>query len=361
MSTRTEALRRLYAFTQAACGDPVFRRELRYNPQSALSTFHFAWEHDVPDQLPIRHYEISVNFESALLFGPPDGTRNIPRHWQEKTESKLLRTRAKPLLLEHGREEDVACLGAYLRGLGMSAYLSPYEFTPVTESAKAGYSNLSGEQRRALPGSGGWRTLVAGWEGDRVELAWLCLLFGWDEFLGRLLGYPYCCAAAFARLWPEARRSHQGDVAGLMLQASTRAWVGRFGWQANIFGRYRGVEVVQHFPCTWDCPATGRLARRNRKVLETYGTTSDQFSILASPVLYTARDGVVLFPGAKTDEKDGEATLSFDGAAVFATHPAGNVAKQLAASNGRISTRGAVIDAAGDSIQGWLIDFIDSL
>jgi hypothetical protein len=356
---RSETLHRLWSFTASACADPVFRRELRYHPRLAFARAGMGWDEGIPDELPIRHYEVSVEFEEALLFGRPPAGGEPCGGWPQGVEGKLVLARAKPLLLEHGPEDRMAGLAARLRREGMKALLSPYEFLPATESSKAGYSNLTTGQGPARAGSGRWRSLVAGWEPERVEAAWLCLLFGWDEFLGRLLGYPTCCAAAFARAWPEARQHHGGEVANVMLRRLPGAWAGGFGWETNIFGRYLGVEAIQHFPCDFNCAETVRLARRNRKVLAAlWPADAGQLNRLAVPVLYTEHAGAVLFPGASVEQNDnGGATMSFEVASIVSTEPDGELAKSLAACGGRLAADGRRIVVGDASVDGWLMDF----
>ncbi len=353
---RAEILHRLWSFTANACADPVFRRQLRYEARSAFALAGLSWEHRIPPELPIRHYEVSAMFDEALLFGSCEDA--VTDHWPDSFESKLAMVRAKPLLLQHGPETSMAGLAVRLRREGMTALLSPYEFVPACESSKGGYSNLATGVRPAVNGSGLWRTLVAGWEPERVQLAWLCLLFGWDEFLGHLLGYPECCVKTFARLWPEARKIHQGEVVNLLLRHSKRAWIGAFGWETNVFGRYFGLDVTQHFPCDWNCAATVQLARRNLRVLKTFWPEETRvLERLSVPVLYTEQAGVFLFPGSRAEQDNGHTKMAFDPAAIVSTEPDGELMKLFASSSGTLTSEGDRIGIGDTPVAGWLLDF----
>ena len=357
-SERDEILHRLWSITATACADPVFRRQLRYEPRSAFASAGLNWEDRIPSELPIRHYEVSAMFDEAVLFGPLQQVDAAPAGWLDSFESKLAMVRAKPLLLQHGPESAMASLAMRLRRDRMTALLSPYEFSPAGDSSKGGYSNLAEGVRPAVAGSGLWRTLVAGWEPERVQLAWLCLLFGWDEFLGYLLGYPECCAKTFARLWPEARKNHQGEVVNLLLRHSSRAWVGAFGWETNVFGRYFGLEVTQHFPCNWNCEATVQLARRNATILNTFWPEETKsLERLSAPVLYTESSGVFLFPGNRVEEHEGRVTMAFDPSVIISTDANGELMKLLAGSNGTLTVEGEQIVIGDNSVAGWLLDF----
>lgn len=353
---RAEILHRLWSFTANACADPVFRRQLRYEPRSALALAGLSWEDRVPAELPIRHYEVSAMFDEALLFGSGDDA--ITEQWPNSFENRLAMVRAKPLLLQHGPETAMAGLAVRLRREGMTALLSPYEFIPAGESAKGGYSNLATGVRPATAGSDLWRTLVAGWEPERVQLAWLCLLFGWDEFLGYLLGYPECCVKTFSRLWPEARKNHQGEVVNLLLRHSRHAWIGAFSWETNVFGRYFGLEVTQHFPCNWNCAATVQLARRNLRVLKTFWPEeTGVLERLRAPVLYTEQSGVFLFPESRAEQNNGRVNMTFDSAAIVSTQPDGDLMKILTSSSGTLTSEDDGIRVGDTSVAAWLLDF----
>ena len=354
---RRAILQRLWSFTSAACSDPVFRRELRYSPLSAFARYGLGWEDDLPTRLPIRHCEICVDFQEAVLFGEDSAFPASSWEWPN-CEGKLLLAGAKPMVLEHGPEREMAVLARNLSRQGIIALLSPYEFLPEGDRAKGGYSNLATNQRPAQPGSGAWRSLVGGRESERVQIAWLCLLFGWDEFLGRLLGYPHCCATAFALLWPEARKQQKGEICNVMLRRSSGPWVGRFGWETNVFGRYLGIEAIQHFPCDWNCPSSVRLARRNQGAIATFWPSDAAgFQKLSAPVLYTESSGVFLFPGSRVAGEGSAIHMMFDSNGMLATEPDGEVAGWLRQSGGDVRVQAGQILAGDRSITGWLIDF----
>ena len=161
--------------------------------------------------------------------------------------------------LLHGPEPELSGWVSWAERRGFTALLSSYQWEPRTDLGKGGYSNLSGDHRPAEAGSGAWRSLLVSADEDRAILGWLCLHFGWDGFLGQLLGYPCCCAAAFAERWPAAIEGHQGDLAPLTLAASGPP---PYDWRVNVFARYFGASLIQHFPCRFQCPASRESAER---------------------------------------------------------------------------------------------------
>jgi hypothetical protein len=156
---------------------------------------------------------------------------------------------------------------------------------------------------------------VAGWEAERVLLAWLCLLFHWDELLGGLLGYPRCCTSAFTKRWEYASQNHAADVAPVILEElCPGGFAGVFGWETNIFARYFGCEVIQHFPCRLDCPQSVALARRSMAAWSAFeaARAAEALRRLGSPVLFTRKGQVALFPGARVQASGASAQLDFN-------------------------------------------------
>ncbi len=343
-----EFAKRLHSFVKGVCADYGLRHDLQHEPRRALARLGFDGE-QAPASLAPPGHAVSVRLDGDALWGRQPG-RGVARHPAEsRVETKLCLSRAKPMLLDHGPEPYAEQLVAWARTRGMTAILSPYEFRPVAANGQGGYSNSMTGCRPAQPGSGAWRTILASWEPERVLLGWCCLLLGWDELLGRLLGYPHCCTETFARRWPQALREHAGDVAALMLMESGReGYRGPNGWESNVFGRYFGHELIQHFPCRFECQATARLARRNLMALREVAPqqAAEAIEMLRSPVLFTLTQGVALFPGAVV-EPQGQA-LRFDPERVLCSLSGGELGRRVAEANGLIEGR---VPAA------WLIDF----
>ncbi|MEO1445984.1 MAG: hypothetical protein AAFV46_07075, partial [Cyanobacteria bacterium J06635_11] len=252
----------LHQFVLKTCQDPVFRRSLRYHPKETLVAAGFPG-HLAPEELPVRHYTVSVFLDAPTLFGVEAVAYAGLTAAQIPIELKLALYGAKPLAMVHGQEDWVNTLAAWARANGLVAMLSPDEFEPCEDENKGGYVNQVTRCYPARAGSGRWRRLLVSRSSQYTMLGWLSLLFGWDHLLGRLFGYPACCAKAFDQRWLTACDRYQGDVASLVLQEqSPEAFVGQYGWQANMLGRYFGAEIISHFPCDLNCSATMAVAER---------------------------------------------------------------------------------------------------
>ena len=312
------AARSLRAFVEAACQDEKLRRLLEIDPATALREWQ--WESDVvPALLSPPMSAVSVCIDDASLLGPIAWRTETDKALLRQTQLRLLLAGAKPLALIHGSEQSLTALATWMRARGYYTLLGPHEFLPQHDSCKGGYSNRMTKVTSARAGSGAWRGLLVAPDEQTVLMAWLCQLFGWESFLGRLLGYPSCCCKAFEDRWPIAASNHEGDV-GLMLLKESESRpeaapaVHNLSWTTNIFSRYFGWEIIQHFPCRLDCPATTNLARRYFAVLTHYWPAEAQEILrnLASPLLVIPNHGYSLFRGGRVVREDTGTSLIYD-------------------------------------------------
>ncbi|MEO1394457.1 MAG: hypothetical protein AAFV90_16235 [Cyanobacteria bacterium J06634_5] len=296
----------LHQFVLRICQDPVFRRSLRYHPKETLEAAGFPG-HLAPEQLPVRHYTVSVFLDAPTLFGFEAVTSAELTAAQIPIELKLALYGAKPLAMVHGQEDWLNTLAAWARANGLVAMLSPDEFEPCEDENKGGYVNQVTQCYPARAGSGRWRRLLVSRSSQHTMLGWLSLLFGWDHLLGRLFGYPACCAKAFDQRWLTACDRYQGDVASLVLQEqSPEAFVGQYGWQANMLGRYFGAEIISHFPCDLNCSATMAVAERlycTYHHFEPEAASAFQQALVGT-YIYSKDQGVFYFPEADLAETD---------------------------------------------------------
>jgi hypothetical protein len=306
--------------------DPPFRRSLRGDPRAALAIRGFDVS-DVPKSLPaIRGADPLLTH--GQLFGLVRGSRppELP------LELRLLVYGLRPLVLIHGRESELSAWIAWAEARGYTALLSADEWDRHADEGKGGYSNLAVNRRSARAGSGAWRSLLVGVDEDRVILGWLARTLGLDELLGRLLGYPRCCAAAFVKRWGEAVASHQGDVIPACIAASG---VGPHDWRANTIGRYFGIEFIQHFPCHFGCDQTVSAAARTEAALSAWEPwfVEQAQTLLAAPALYTERSGVAILPGADVRCCEAGNEMTYDACRALVTEPDGLLDRALRANS----------------------------
>jgi len=334
---------RLGDFVGRVVHDPIFRRALRYQPAAALA------EHGLsgtlaPDSLPVKHYEVRLNLMPELLFGLPQPRRSL----QPSLDLRWVRYGARPMALLHGPEFELTEVAQWARERQLFTLLSPAQFSFQPDTGKGDYANY-GIPEPAVPGSGAWRGLLISPDLHHVLLGWLSLLFRWDDFLGRLLGYPMCCVQAFQARWPTAERDHQGDLAPMLLDAE-----GPHDWALNPLGRYFGAEYLAHFPCTLQCEASKAQARRQSEALQLFepATFGAMRSTLARPYLYTDAEGIFCFDEATLDGQ----VLSYTPAKVLGSVAEGALVQALLGHDS-LQVDGAQIQVGDVRVAGKLAIF----
>jgi hypothetical protein len=356
-SRSAEILRHLESFVTTACTNPVFRRRLRYLPSEALASAGLV-TNSLPDTLPIKHFEISVDLTPQALFGEvtnPDRSVSIP------LEIRLVRYGLKPMALCHGPAAHISQLAEASRRLGLTALLSPYEFSPVPDPAAGGYINIAADRRPATRELKGWRGLLVARDSRQIKNGWLSLLFGWDDFLGTLLGYPECCVRSFRANWEAARLHCSGEVGGVLIKQAIRKELPLHSvvaahYSMNLFARYFGYHLLEHFPCTFECSATRRLGNRlaqSLAVLEPEYFAELQ-EALAAPVIYAADQGTFLLRGASWEERSN--LLNYSSRTLLASNRKSALYRQLMSSD-TLSPTGDGISVGGENLEGWLIRF----
>lgn len=105
-----------------------------------------------------------------------------------------------------------------------------------------------------------------------------------DDAIGRLLGFPACCRAFFARTWGAG----SCDPTPAMETVSGP-------WEANTLLRQLGVRLVPHLPCSASCEATVLQARAFLEVGRRIGADVGALeALLQLPASYSALNGVAI-------------------------------------------------------------------
>lgn len=307
---------RLDAFLREFRVDPSLRRRLHSQAPSAFAERGFA-EADLPTALPP-----SRNADVLLTHGQLFGVAPAEPLTEPCLELRLLAYGLKPLVLVHGLKAELQATMAWAESRGFTALLSAHEWDRGTDDGKGGYSNLATGMRSARSGAGVWRSILVGANEDRVILGWIALTLGWDEMLGRLLGYPACCAKAFARRWRRAVESHQGDMVVYCIDDSG---AGPHDWRVNNLGRYFGAELIQHFACQFGCQASLAMAHRADAALAAWEPDLHEWTrgVLEAPVVYTELSGVAVLRGAEVVAEGSGQRVRYNADRLLVTEPDG--------------------------------------
>ena len=118
-----------------------------------------------------------------------------------------------------------------------------------------------------------------------------------DEAIGKLLGYPKCCINFFMEN-KEKQQKLQNDY---VLPALENSDGFTFPFYANYAIRYFDTTLLSHFPHSFSCKESIKIAINNLDCIKKYSEEiSRKFkNELKSPVLYTEKDGIFIFRGYK--------------------------------------------------------------
>lgn len=108
----------------------------------------------------------------------------------------------------------------------------------------------------------------------------------YDSRIGEYLGFPLCCRTFFDRVWNVEQKKD-----------TTLSMESGYSVAGNILGRWIGVRLVPHLPCSFGCVDTN-LFSNNLSLLWTGDEWKWANEILSWPVEYTALHGIaeIKFP-----------------------------------------------------------------
>lgn len=105
------------------------------------------------------------------------------------------------------------------------------------------------------------------------------------DTIGRLLGFPDCCRAFFARAWAV---TSDPDVTPAMATVDGP-------WEANTMLRWLGVRLVPHLPCSGQCEPTVANARAYVEMAARLGIDVGPMEMLLRlPVSHDALNGLLI-------------------------------------------------------------------
>ncbi|HLG25111.1 MAG TPA: hypothetical protein VI564_09335 [Candidatus Nanoarchaeia archaeon] len=107
--------------------------------------------------------------------------------------------------------------------------------------------------------------------------------------LGIILGYPKCCCDFFEKNFSE-------KTTDLTLAALKNSEGFEFPFYTNIAARHFDINLLSHFPHSFQCPDSINMAKSNLKIIEKHSLDIAKLfcSILQSAVIYTLEEGVFL-------------------------------------------------------------------
>jgi len=181
-----------------------------------------------------------------------------------------------------------------------SLYLevSDFKAIKIADEGKGGYSNIVKRVPINYPGDGLSHVYISK---DKNKAKFLKLLESKDDdkAIGQILGYPECCIDFFIRN-KEKQQKIQNDY---ILPTLNNSQGFKFPFYNNYAARYFDVTLLSHFPHSFNCEESIKIAKNNLECIKKYSNElANKFeAMLKSAVLYTENNGVFMLRDYKLE------------------------------------------------------------
>ncbi|MBI4439553.1 hypothetical protein HY638_01115 [Candidatus Woesearchaeota archaeon] len=191
------------------------------------------------------------------------------------------------------REDDAKAMCDFLDGIGIQTVSSDFK---VLKTDAGAYSD-AGEKTKADDARKGYYVFYL--SKDRSEAEKIKALEERNDHynLGIALGYPECCCRFFRENFSEKNTD-------LTLSTLGNSNGFRFDFRSNIAMRHFDVSLLFHFPCSFKCKESMKIAKENLRILGGEDRESAKIfeGMLKGAVIYGASN-VILLRRARLDGK----------------------------------------------------------
>jgi hypothetical protein len=118
-----------------------------------------------------------------------------------------------------------------------------------------------------------------------------------NKDFGLILDYPKCCVDFFVKNNPVESQKQNDYILPALKNSDNFV----FPFYNNHAVRYFDVSLLSHFPCSFNCKESIKIAKKNLELIKKYSTelAKNFEEILSSGVLYTEYNGVFLLKNAE--------------------------------------------------------------
>lgn len=175
-------------------------------------------------------------------------------------------------------------LSSFLKDSGLLYAVSDFS-VQMKKDGGADFSN------KGITGAEGFSVAYISKNQKTAEEAKMMEKHGNHRALGHLLGYPSCCCDFFEKHIVKGNYDLTADVAH-----STPDYI--FPWQTNICLRCFDMALLSHFPCSFRCSESIRLAEQNLLALDMLDRDMGNLlrKSLKTAVIYAEGVGVYALP-----------------------------------------------------------------
>ena len=190
----------------------------------------------------------------------------------------------KPLVRLKLKNKQLDYIKLFCKNRSLSYNMSDYKVIENVDNSKAGFSN----QLTHIPlSSDNGDFLIFISKDPAIKNISFSNIS--DDKLGQLLGYPECCINFFNRNKSLARKYNMDYVPLILKNEQMQA-----PYLINNIIRYFGYSLISHFPCTYHCENSIKIARKNLEIL---GKCVPDIAVmlkkkLKSLVIFTEKHGI---------------------------------------------------------------------
>jgi hypothetical protein len=207
----------------------------------------------------------------------------------------LLKDIKKAVRLD-ANETELKRIKDFCNQSNLSLEISDFKVIKEVDHGKGNYSNIVKKVPLNRTGNGLFHIYLSK---DKNISSFLKLLENKndDNAVGQLLGYPKCCIDFFLQN-KEKQEKIQNDY---ILPALNNSEGFKFPFYTNYAIRYFDITLLSHFPHSFDCVESIKIAKNNLECIKKYSIelANKYEALLKGPVLYTENDGVFVFKDYK--------------------------------------------------------------
>jgi len=171
----------------------------------------------------------------------------------------------KPVARQGFYESEIPEVIRFCRQNKLYIEFSQYKVVLVDAIYPGQYSNKGVRVKKDDPRRGMFFAYISKDERKAVQASCLELKNRHKE-LGALLGYPECCADFFQRYQQVCSKTDNNYLLPCLRNSKGRI----FPFQNNIFLQERDLSLLSHFPCSFACMESARIADRRIAVIKRY-------------------------------------------------------------------------------------------
>ena len=177
--------------------------------------------------------------------------------------------------------------------------VSDFKVTKKADEGKGGYSNIVRRVPITYSSDGLYHIYISKGK-NKSKFLKLLESKNDDKAVGQILGYPKCCIDFFIKNKDSQQKIQNDYILPILINSDGF----KFPFYNNYAARYFDVTLLSHFPHSFHCEESIKIAKKNLECIKKYSEElANRFvAMLKSAILYTENNGVFVFRDYKLDD-----------------------------------------------------------